>query len=220
MTPTFIPFPKMGRLRREAIITEKIDGTNSTVHIVKLADNEIMPTGTPIVACHGDLLLYAGSRTRWITPENDNFGFASWVRDNASQLIELGVGTHRGEWWGRGIQRNYGLKERRFSLFNAMLWAEEGSPLGIASTVWDEKARQMIEKPQKHAPACCNVVPVLYRGMFSTGIAGAKLCDLAEKGSRAARGFMKPEGIVVFHTASQVGFKATIEGDDSPKSAF
>jgi hypothetical protein len=29
---------------------------------------------------------------------------------------------------------------------------------------------------------------------------------------------MKPEGIVIFHTAGNVGFKRTIEKDDQPKS--
>ena len=31
-------------------------------------------------------------------------------------------------------------------------------------------------------------------------------------------GFMRPEGIVVFHVAGNVGFKKTIEKDDMPKS--
>jgi hypothetical protein len=30
---------------------------------------------------------------------------------------------------------------------------------------------------------------------------------------------MKPEGIVIFHTAGNVGFKRTIEKDDQPKSS-
>jgi hypothetical protein len=34
----------------------------------------------------------------------------------------------------------------------------------------------------------------------------------------AAEGFMDPEGIVVYHTAGNVGFKKTIENDDQPKS--
>jgi hypothetical protein len=38
-------------------------------------------------------------------------------------------------------------------------------------------------------------------------------------GSKAAPGFMKPEGIVVFHVAGNVGFKKTIEKDEEPKGA-
>jgi len=78
----FIEFPKMARLSRECFITEKIDGTNAQVHITD--DGEI----------------YAGSRSRWITPQDDNFGFAKWVESNRDELIKLGVGSHFGEWWG------------------------------------------------------------------------------------------------------------------------
>jgi hypothetical protein len=37
------------------------------------------------------------------------------------------------------------------------------------------------------------------------------------KGSYAAPGFMKPEGIVVYHVAASVGFKKTIDNDHIPK---
>src|SRR5436305_1822690 len=98
----FNAFPKIARLNRECVITEKIDGTNASILIDE------------------DGVVMAGSRTRWITPENDNFGFAKWVEANKSELMKLGVGHHFGEWWGSGIQRGYGLTkgEKRFSLFN------------------------------------------------------------------------------------------------------
>ena len=35
--------------------------------------------------------------------------------------------------------------------------------------------------------------------------------------SVAAPGFMKPEGVVVFHTAGNLGFKKTLEKDEVPK---
>jgi hypothetical protein len=66
-------------------------------------------------------------------------------------------------------------------------------------------------------PPCCHLVPVLHRGIFSTGIADAMLCDLAERGSRAAPGFPFPEGIVIFHVAGNVRFKKTLEKDEIPK---
>lgn len=40
---------------------------------------------------------------------------------------------------------------------------------------------------------------------------------LRDEGSVAAPGFMKPEGIVVFHVAAGVSFKKTLEKDDQPK---
>jgi hypothetical protein len=40
---------------------------------------------------------------------------------------------------------------------------------------------------------------------------------LKETGSIAAPGFMNPEGIVIFHTKGNLGFKKTFEKDDTGK---
>lgn len=175
--PDFVPFPKVSRFSRGAVVTEKIDGTNAQVHI------------------SDDGGIIAGSRTRWITPEDDNFGFAAWVRDNASELIKLGPGSHFGEWWGAGIQRRYGLIEKRFSLFNTSRWSDE----------------------RGERPACCSVVPVLWAGQFDDFDSRRILHDLTETGSIAAPGFMKPEGIVIYHVAAGKLFKKTLDRDDEPK---
>jgi hypothetical protein len=169
MLPEFHAYRKIARLSREIIIEEKIDGTNGVVHV---ADD-----GT----------VTAGSRSRWLTANEDNFGFAAWVAENADELRKLGPGYHYGEWWGKGIQRNYGQNRRRFSLFNVFLGDDR--------------------------PACCDLVPVLYEGPFTTGAIDACLEDLAWEGSKAAPGFMKPEGVVVFHRQGNVMFKKTLEGD-------
>lgn len=174
MTYEFEAFPKMPRLSREIIITEKIDGTNAQVFI---ADD-----GT----------ILAGSRTRWITPADDNFGFAAWVEKNADELRNLGPGRHFGEWWGAGIQRKYGQDRKRFSLFNVSRWSEE-------------------------RPSCCDVVPTLYRGDFTTEAVDNTIAVLRDTGSMAAPGFMQPEGVIVFHIAGNVGFKKTLEKDEVPK---
>jgi len=170
----FQAFPKMPRLTREIVITEKIDGTNAQVCIGE------------------DGSIRAGSRTRWITPEDDNFGFARWVDANRDELLLLGPGRHFGEWWGSGIQRTYGLSERRFSLFNVSRWSEE-------------------------RPACCHVVPLLYRGVFDTAAVENVLDVLRLDGSQASPGFMNPEGVIVFHVAGNLGFKKTLEKDEQPK---
>lgn len=191
---TFFEFPKMGRLSREAIITEKIDGTNEQIYIME------------------DGKMLVGSRTRWITPEEDNFGFAAWAQAHRDELISLGVGRHFGEWWGRGIQRNYGMKERRFSLFNVSRWCLAGeTPARIPC------GDPRIVKMQSVLPPCCSLVPILYRGIFTTDACEIALKDLQVNGSKAAPGFMKPEGIVCFHSAANVGFKKTLENDDVPK---
>jgi len=174
----FIKFKKIPRLSRECIITEKIDGTNGCIYVGE--DGEFL----------------VGSRSRWITPEQDNFGFARWAYEHKDELIEgLGFGTHYGEWWGSGIQRGYDLPkgEKRFSLFNTRRWTDDVRP------------------------SCCHVVPVLYTGIFDTQEVNAALHRLRLYGSSASRGFMKPEGVVVFHIAGNLMFKKTIEKDDEPK---
>ena len=130
----------------------------------------------------------AGSRNRFLAVGDDNAGFASWVEKNKEELLQLGPGRHFGEWWGRGIQRKYGLTEKRFSLFNVSKWGE-------------------------NRPSCCHVVPVLYQGLFDTAKIDEALEGLRVSGSLAAPGFMNPEGIVVFHEASGCLFKKTLDGD-------
>lgn len=171
----FEAFPKMARLSREIIITEKLDGTNAQICIGE------------------DGCFMTGSRTRWITPEDDNFGFSAWAYANKDELMRLGHGRHFGEWWGQGIQRKYGMDRKCFSLFNVSRWGDE-------------------------RPDCCDVVPTLYRGMFSQEAIDAALEDLKANGSKAASGFMNPEGIIVYHCAASIGFKKTLEKDEVPKS--
>jgi hypothetical protein len=193
----FTPFPKLARLQREVLITEKIDGTNAQVFITD------------------DGRMLTGSRTRWISPEDDNFGFAKWARDNKDELMQLGPGQHFGEWWGQGIQRKYDLEERRFSLFNVSRWCLHGeTPQPIPT------ADPRVVKMQDVLPACCHVVPILRRGINITTMAESALYELRQRGSVAAPGFMNPEGIVVFHTAGDVGFKMTLDNDGVPKSSL
>lgn len=197
MNVEFYEFPKISRLSRECVITEKIDGTNAQICITE----------------DGQMLV--GSRSKWITPEQDNFGFACWANYHRDELMKLGAGRHFGEWWGNGCQRGYGLPkgEKRWSLFNVVRWCLVGqTPQRIA--IGDPR----IEKYQEVLPACCHLVPVLYRGLFSTEACDAAIAQLRYRGSAAAPGFMKPEGIVCFHIAGNVGFKKTLDRDDLPKA--
>ena len=159
--------------------------------------------------------MWVGSRNRWITLADDNFGFARWAYDHTSELFALGEGHHFGEWWGSGIQRGYGFKkgERFFSLFNASRWVEHDQPT-YAIEQDNPKAEP---KFKERAPACCKVVPILYEGIFSTLTAKAELEELKVLGSKAAPEYMNPEGIVVYHKAAAVGFKMTLDNDDKPK---
>ena len=170
----FAEFPKMARFSRECVVTEKIDGTNAQIFIGE----------------NGEFL--TGSRTRWITPQEDNYGFSRWAHDHKEALLTLGPGRHFGEWWGCGIQRKYGMQEKVFSLFNTARWGDV-------------------------RPECCSVVPVLWRGDFGELDVQSIMDDLKKHGSKAAPGFMNPEGIVIFHTAGNLGFKKTFEKDATGK---
>lgn len=194
----FESFPKLPRLFKDATATEKIDGTNAAIIVTE------------------DGRIAAQSRNKLITPgkTTDNYGFAGWVDRNKDILIEaLGPGRHFGEWWGSGIQRGYGLTEKRFSLFNTIRWcAHDAEPQPIPS------GDPRVEKMQERLPACVSLVPVLYRGLFGPKHDENFIAKLRAEGSMAAPGFMKPEGIVIFHVAANVGFKKTIEKDEQPKS--
>lgn len=186
----FEPFPKIARLNREVVITEKIDGTNAQ-----------------IVVGENGVDLWVGSRKRWITPgkSTDNYGFAAWVQEHADELRLLGPGRHFGEWWGQGIARGYGLTDKRFSLFNVGRWLDR------------EDHRGYLHGDGEVPPACCSVVPVLARGYLAA--VKPSLDMLRRCGSFAAPGFGRPEGVIVFHAAANTLFKVTLENDEVPKGS-
>ena len=187
----FRPFGKIPRLFRSCVITEKLDGTNAQVYI----ESSCSPGGVFSKRDVDDMFIniYAGSRNRWVTPEDDNYGFASWVVLHGEQLVKLGHGHHYGEWWGSGINRGYNLNHRRFSLFNAIRWTT------------------------LTPPECCMVVPILYEGTFSTESVSECVDQLRVNGSRAQPGYPNPEGVIVFHQAANAMFKVTLDNDSVPK---
>jgi hypothetical protein len=192
----FVPYPKTPRLKRDVVITEKLDGTNAQIVISRPAGGEAHDPNC-IISDDEKLVMRVGSRTRWISPgkDTDNYGFAGWVERNADELFKLGEGQHFGEWYGNGIQRGYGLDHKRFALFNTARWGAHNP----------------------NTPACCEVVPVLaHCGMQDIDHV---LKSLEDNGSSAVRGYHRPEGIIVYHSASRQVFKVLIENDDQPKGA-
>lgn len=194
----FKEFPKISRLNREIVVTEKIDGTNAAV-VIEQAALYGGPDTNPYVLARsedGALLMFAQSRSKFIHPGDDNHGFAAWVQANAANLFQLGPGVHFGEWWGRGINKRYSehMDGKRFSLFNTARW-------GDAAT----------------RPISCDVVPVLYAGPFSQVAIEDALVRLQMYGSVACPGCRRAEGVVVFHTAANALFKVTCEKDELPK---
>lgn len=164
----FKSWPKITRIenRRQPIFTEKIDGTNACIVI---GDNGEF-------ACQ--------SRTRFVTPDNDNFGFAMWAYENMAELFKMGPGYHYGEWWGRGIQRGYDLNEKRFSLFNTRRWGSHNP----------------------NTPTCVSVVPIL-----PVETVEEARQYLLENGSVAAPGYKRPEGAVMYEPDTDTCFKIIID---------
>lgn len=209
----FSPYPKTPRLfgNKNIIVTEKLDGTNAAIQIIPEsqlqskewdADDEEWYSywnnendKHKITAQEHDCVLVAQSRNRIITPKSDNFGFAQWVWANSLELVEtLGTGIHRGEWYGSGIQRGYGLKDKRFALF----------------AIDRYKDSDLTKVPG------LGLVPELYRGRFDTEHIDWIVNELRKSGSRAVTGF-KAEGVVVYHEASREVFKVMCEMDELAK---
>ena len=149
-------------------ITEKMNGTNACIIII---DGEIVGVQ---------------SRTRMITPEDDNYGFAGWAERNAEDLTNLGDGYHYGEWAGLGIKKNpHNLPEKQFFLFNTFRWNSE--------------------KPNR--PECCNVVPILFQGMLTP----ETIPELLIKLQLDAAENQTPEGVIAYHHACRKYTKHTIK---------
>lgn len=200
MKVEFTEWPKTTRLFRDIVVTEKLDGTNSAIRLERMdqVSNRLECLGAPNhpIAVVNGIGIWAQSRSRLLTITDDNFGFARWILDNAEELTTLfDTGIHFGEWWGRGIQRGYGTDHKRFSLFNTF-------------------AHQGIDD-RTDLPIYC--VPVLYEGVFDQAKIEEILTDLRENGSVAVPGFMKPEGICVFHTQSRIVQKVTLDKNDKGK---
>lgn len=209
----FVPFPKIARFNKDVVVTEKIDGTNAQIHI-EVENAELWPDysaqkmATITAAIRRDnkvIILRAGSRKRWITPEDDNFGFAAWVKNHADELYTLGPGHHFGEWWGQGIQRRYDLDDRRFSLFNVGRWYDDDTP------------HYLITEKKTKTPECCHVVPIIAIGDWTRVELAMSL--LREEGSYAAPGFTHPEGVVAFHMGNSSLFKYTFDYVDGKHSS-
>jgi RNA ligase len=185
----FKAWPKIPRLenKRTPIFTEKIDGTNACIVwsiLPPMSETEDKNAIGFVKTDTYNMTLYAQSRTRFITPNNDNFGFARWAQEHMEELASLGEGYHFGEWWGNGIQRTYDQPNKKFSLFNTRRW-NDSNP---------------------NRPACCGVVPFLPVKTPEEAIQFLK-----ENGSVAAPGYMRPEGAVMYEPDTDALFKIIID---------
>ena len=205
--PALTPFEKYGktpRLYRDVHITEKLDGTNAQVTIIPTEQLRQQYPASPLpetptaVACDEELIIFAGSRNRVITPGKgtDNYGFAQFVLDNAEALaVSLGVGRHYGEWYGNGIARGYDLDEKRFALFHPR---------------WQQEAHQ------ESLPDRVEPVPLIMQRNMGEVDFDEVISELVAHGSHASPGFMSPEGVIVRHSASKAIYKLLVENATNP----
>jgi hypothetical protein len=206
----FEKFPSLTRFSHGWTITEKLDGTNAQILIVRNADvtNDAWVNGFVLASTRDGaeawddrLSILAGSRSQLLTTtkQGDNHGFARFVADNAEMLFAtLGAGRHFGEWVGKGVnKRHYNLDEKVFVLFNTHRWTDAELPPRL------------------------RVVPVLFEGYADNPGAEAEkaLAALRENGSAFAPGFTNPEGIVMRHGPSGTLFKKTFDYDEQGKWA-
>jgi len=202
MIAEFEKWPSISRRSKEVmVITEKINGTNACVIFLPshLWTGGALPLTTVTGALGDSYDVFAQSRTRFIYPDDDNFGFAWWVNSNAQALFDtLGVGKHFGEWWGSGLPCSYGLKEKRFSLFNARRWQN------ILAYDTDQTSVEGLR-----------IVPLLYVGPF-VGKAMDDAVARVTEGSVAVPGF-KSEGVVVYFREMDSSLKILVENDDIHK---
>ena len=213
MTSEYPKFPKTHRLYDDVVITEKLDGTNGLISIRKVVEPEASPAVGEVFVLNpeGETLgVRAGSRNGWLVPNGtltnkkgrpdnttDNYGFAQWVVENAEKLSILDEGNHYGEWYGQGIQRGYGLIEKRFALFNPFQLEEMAASAEIG--------------PGYCPPVEC--VPVLYTGLLREQNIEAVLSNLHANGSQAVPGYMRAEGIVIRHMRGRFNLKVVIDGN-------
>ena len=198
----YASFPSIERLENiYCVISEKVDGTNSLIEI-----NEVFPVGEP-----KEIQVRFGSRNRYITFNNDNAGFANFFRhyearfkDVAADIIlkELEVSGETltecqeqyplriyGEWFGSGIQRGYGLKDKFFMPFSTF-YAEKLIEYQVPNII----------KPN-----------IMYTGKFSQEIADICMQTLTN-GSLVIPEFKRPEGIVIHFPKYNLRLKQTFEG--------
>ena len=203
-TANYNSFPSIERLENiYCIISEKIDGTNGLIEI-------------------NETNVRFGSRNRYISFSDDNAGFANFFRHYEAKLedvakdvitkeLELNGETLTscnesyplriyGEWFGCGIQRGYGLKDKFFMPF---------------SSFYGEKLIEY-QVPNVITPN------IMYTGKFSMEVVGTCMQQLKLNGSGVVKDYKQPEGIVIFFPKYNFRLKETFDGakwkDALPKS--
>lgn len=197
----FRGYPKIPRLYRPIRISEKLNGTNAAVCIAtEHPSDSLLPHYTWVEVNGIAMYVWAQSRTRCISPEGDNYGFAVWVAENSQALAEsLGPGRWFGEWAGKGIQGPYNSYT---SLKTFLLFPQDHLP----NSAYEHHYENYLY----------SFVPILYEGPFSEDIIQECVEILRQEGSYAYPG-AQAEGIVVEFLQPGYKFKVLLKNDEESK---
>ena len=182
-------FPSIERLENlYCHITEKVDGTNGLIEI----------------GIQTDLLLTVnfGSQNRYISSHDDNMGFVNFFEQHTGDIFniydmikeekgDITLPLHiYGEWFGKGIQRGYGLADKHFMPFSEFL------------------ATKLIDAgvPNIKMPV------TLHSGKFSIATLDGCMNKLKDEGSQVIPGYNRPEGVVIYFPTYNFRLKETFEG--------
>lgn len=199
-TVSYPSFSSIERLENiYCVISEKIDGTNGLIQI----DYKYDWNGQR----YDDHLVQFGSRNRYITTTDDNAGFANYFTPHiasictlAESLINYGDNDNPkqdwpiyiyGEWFGKGIQRGYGLDEKYFMPFSSF-YAEHMIKAGIPNIMMPN---------------------IMYTGKFSLEVVDNCMNRLTSGGFHTLiTNYDYPEGVVIYFPKYNFRLKQTFEG--------
>ena len=203
-TASYPSFSSIERLENiYCVISEKIDGTNGLIEIQNKANNSNT----------GSMIVKFGSRNRYISFSDDNAGFANFFRhyekkfknmakeiiassyNEDSQTDEIPTENYPlriyGEWFGKGIQRGYGLDDKYFMPFSSF-YAEHMIKAGIPNIMMPN---------------------IMYTGKFSLEVVDNCMnCLTSGSFHNLITNYDNPEGIVIYFPKYNFRLKQTFEG--------
>lgn len=149
---TFYPFPKIYQMRQAVKNLRKMAMNRAVQQISFHGTPKIHGTNAGIVVANGKVT--AQSRTRSLTPDNDNYQFATFVDQHADLLARVLPDNvvYYGEWCGNGIQKNVAVSQlsRRLVIFAART---------LDDRVWHRPA-ELINDVQRRVLADCNIFTI------------------------------------------------------------
>jgi len=120
--PAHIPFPEIQQFRNTIkLVRERAEHDGVPLPTLTFVGSVKLHGTNSSVVFPPDGDFYVQSRTKIITPEKDNAGFAAWVHDNIDLFKHLDKSGYvvYGEWCGQGIQKGVAISQvpKQFIVF-------------------------------------------------------------------------------------------------------